>query len=336
MSSADGDDDNPGTEAQPLRSLPAARDALRRMRRRRRQKDSSNTGLQTLQVVLRGEFYLEETLELTAADHNTQWVAAEGKNATISGGAILSALSWQPVVLDGGHSVFRASLPDGVEADFDTLFDQEGNRLIRARFPNGNLERDMRPSGWISSELDKGIEWQVDANVNWHPPAHKAPSRWMQIEPCGWNNSQYGAVPAAAGADVPTTTHWLMGVCNSRMYFGRADRFTPPVMEGPQRAICGAVWHCSTHCDDAICSGAPPEAMRFDGSQLRTERWANDSMPVLHGYDANRFSTFHWEVDNFANKTLTFGRGGNQAGQGVYDMAEIFVENVSSTPATNL
>lgn len=118
-----------------------------------------------------------------------------------------------------------------------------------------------------------------------------------------------------------------MGTCNSRMYFGRADRFTPPVMEGPQRAICGACWHCHT-CDDRLCSGAPPEGMRFNGTQLRSDHWAADSRPVLHGYDANRFSTFHWEVDSFRNKTLVFGRGGNQAGQGVYTMAEIFVENV--------
>lgn len=132
--------------------------------------------------------------------------------------------------------------------------------------------------------------------------------------------------------DVPTTTDWLMGICNSRMYFGRADRFTPPVMEGPQRAICGACWKCNSRCDDRLCSGAPPEAMRYDGSQLRTEHWAapapGSNAPVLHGYDANRFSTFHWEVDSFQNKTLQFGRGGNQAGQGVYTMAEIFVENV--------
>jgi hypothetical protein len=69
--------------------------------------------------------------------------------------------------------------------------------------------------------------------------------------------------------------------------------------------------------------------MRYSGGQLRSDRWAAGSEPVLHGYDANRFSTFHWAVESFAhNKTLVFGRGGNQAGQGVYTMAEIFVENV--------
>ena len=73
--------------------------------------------------------------------------------------------------------------------------------------------------------------------------------------------------------DVPTTTDWLMGICNSRMYFGRADRFTPPVMEGPQRAVCGACWKCHS-CDDRLCSGAPPEGMRYNGTQLRTDYWA--------------------------------------------------------------
>ena len=48
----------------------------------------------------------------------------------------------------------------------------------------------------------------------------------------------------------------------------------------------------------------------------------------LMSLSMNRFSTFHWEVESFSNKTLLFGRGGNQAGQGVYTMAEIFVENV--------
>ena len=80
------------------------------------------------------------------------------------------------------------------------------------------------------------------------------------------------------------------------------------------------------------CGCAPPEGMRYGGTQLRTEHWAaptpGRTPPVLHGYDANRFSTFHWEVNSFQNRTLQFGRGGNQAGQGVYTMAELFVENI--------
>jgi hypothetical protein len=293
VSATSGDDDNAGTTAAvPLRSLPAAQALLRKLRRRR----SSFGGApgeadQTAEVRLSGTFYLEETLELSALDSNTRWVAAAAAGgrgfggsraadavdetataaATISGGTLLEKLEWEPVTLTqpggNGHQVFKATLPRATPP-FDTLFDPlDGSRLVRARYPNGNLERDMRPSGWISSELDPGIEWQTDAAnpTNWHPPPHKTPSQWMQIEPCGWNNSQYGILdqathtrspfPAAAGADVPTTTDWLMGICNSRMYFGRADKFTPPVMEGPQRAICGAVWQCPHSCDDERCSG---------------------------------------------------------------------------------
>ena len=113
-----------------------------------------------------GTFYLEETLELSTLDGNTRWLAAAGGNATISGGSRLEGLDWTKTTVNG-YSIYKASIPRSVPI-FDTLFDDEsdgGLRLVRARYPNGNLERDMRPTGWIPSELDPGMNVPAQDSV---------------------------------------------------------------------------------------------------------------------------------------------------------------------------
>ena len=147
-----GDDDNDGSESKPLRSLSAARDWVRRLRRARGSADATPV---MAEVRMTGTFYLQETLELSYLDGNTRWMSTAGSDATISGGRRLEGLIWTNTKVNG-HSIYSTNLP-GNTAHFDTLFDGSKNsRLVRARFPNGNLERDMRPNGWISSELDPG------------------------------------------------------------------------------------------------------------------------------------------------------------------------------------
>jgi hypothetical protein len=76
-----------------------------------------------------------------------------GENATLSGGLDLSGLSWAPAQdePDGPFSglagaVMVASVPAGTA--FTELFDGD-QRLIRARWPNGNQVRGaVYPNGW--------------------------------------------------------------------------------------------------------------------------------------------------------------------------------------------
>ena len=154
VSAADGDDTNPGTEAKPLRSLPAARDLLRRLRR----SGTIESGA-IAEVMLRGTFYLDETLELSSLDGFTSWIAAE-EGATISGGTPLDKLSWQPTAVNGHNNVFKTALPRQTTS-FDTLFDGEGHRLVRARFPNGDLEK-----------------WTVGGGNHWAVPTAAIPRDW--------------------------------------------------------------------------------------------------------------------------------------------------------------
>ena len=154
VSADTGDDANSGSQGEPLRSLGAARDLLRRLRRR----TPASSAMAVAEVRMSGTFYLDETLELSTLDGNTRWLAAAGSNATISGGSRLEGLDWTKTTVNG-HRIYKASIPRNVPI-FDTLFDGEsdgGRRLVRARYPNGNLERDMRPTGWIPSELDPGM-----------------------------------------------------------------------------------------------------------------------------------------------------------------------------------
>lgn len=79
------------------------------------------------------------SLELTAADANTQWVATDptGPQPVLSGAVALGTLDWSA----HNQSILVASLPTSIP-QFSTLFDEsreDVRRLIRARYPNGAI-----------------------------------------------------------------------------------------------------------------------------------------------------------------------------------------------------
>ncbi len=121
--SVDGDDTNPGTEAQPLASLEAARWAVRPL-----------AGRESVTVwVGEGTYYLPRALVLTAedsgtAEHPVVYRAVLEGRAVLSGGQRLE-LSWEPH-RDG---VWKAVTPAGLA--MDQMF-VEGRRQWMARFPN--------------------------------------------------------------------------------------------------------------------------------------------------------------------------------------------------------
>lgn len=106
------------------------------------------------------------TLELTAEDSNTQWIAdpstVEGNDSSgvppqpvLSGAVLLEGLKWRPydnTIQSSSSHIQVADLPKGpggTNLNFATLLAKDSNagngrkrdwhRLIRARYPNGIL-----------------------------------------------------------------------------------------------------------------------------------------------------------------------------------------------------
>lgn len=89
--SARGDDANSGTAAAPLRTLPAARDAARRLR-------AGIDTTTTVDIVLHstGVHHLAAPLVLDGRDSHTRYIAAPGGDVLVSGGVSLPAAAVSP------------------------------------------------------------------------------------------------------------------------------------------------------------------------------------------------------------------------------------------------
>jgi len=137
-----GNDNNPGTEAQPLATFENACQVVRKLRK---EQESPIT------VFVRGgTYYLENTLEFVSADSGTPlapvtYSAYPGELVTISGGRKLDC-KWQPF-RDG---MWMCKLPAGKDdtLDFTQLFIND-KRQIRARFPNHDDSAPKEFSGYI-------------------------------------------------------------------------------------------------------------------------------------------------------------------------------------------
>jgi len=123
-----GNDANPGTDAKPLATLAAARDAARKV-----------AGKEAVTIhVGDGIYHLPETLVFTPADSGSAkfpvvYRAVNEGRAVLSGGSELK-LNWKPY-RDG---IFQAATPQGLE--IDQLF-INGKAQRMARYPNYNAAK---------------------------------------------------------------------------------------------------------------------------------------------------------------------------------------------------
>jgi hypothetical protein len=125
----DGQDTNPGTEAQPLASLRGARDAVRALRRARPEQD--------ILVLFQGGTYpLESPVEFSAADSGraggrVTYAACPGARPLFSGARAIRG--FEP----GADGIWQVRVPGVQEGTwrFEQLF-VNGRRAVRARTPN--------------------------------------------------------------------------------------------------------------------------------------------------------------------------------------------------------
>ena len=178
----DGDDANPGTEAQPFATLARARDAVRELKQ---------TVLGPVTVLVRGgTYYLSEPLMFAPEDSGTAsqpitYAAYPGEKPTISGGVKIEA-NWEPY-RDG---IMKCSVPAGMS--FTQLFVNDERRM-RARYPDFDPERPlMGDGGYLNATGGDKKEFTFDPEMftkkRWARPTEAI----VHIFPSGyWNNAQY-------------------------------------------------------------------------------------------------------------------------------------------------
>ena len=150
VSTTGSDDTGDGSQGKPLATLAGARDKLRSLSAGW----TAKTCCSTTVLISAGVYHLGRTLELNATDGGLSASCGviyrafdeAGAAVVISGGVPLTGLSWQREPKNG--KVWSVVLPPSAPDSFESLFDDAGLRLTRARWPNGSPETDLQPTGY--------------------------------------------------------------------------------------------------------------------------------------------------------------------------------------------
>lgn len=279
-----GSDTNDGSKAFPFQTVHKAQATAR-------------LAPKPVTIEIRGMCYLQNTLVLEPQDSGTTWQAAEGEEPVFSGGLPLSGLKWQTSA--HGH-VLVADLPATVDAEqIDSLFAlaspssvRNQTRLVRARYPNGNSEKDRMPTNY--DKLGGGVssmqEWRQAGNVSFRIPTLKR------------NASFY-----------PWFGH-------SRDLRWVLDYHTENASSiySPQRQF----WQAT------VGTAAKYNASTFSP---RVHKWTRVQDAVIHMIHYDWWGNWQWQLADVdvSTQTLSFGEGGWQdAHGGPVSHNYFFVENV--------
>jgi hypothetical protein len=192
-----GDDANPGTKAQPLKTIAAAQAKVRA---------HPDRGVVPITVtVLPGTYYVGKTIAFTSADSGSQTAPVTyrgGGTATLSGGAPLQ-LTWTPYK----NGIMQASVPAGVSANlsFDVLF-LDGRRQRMARYPNYHAGAGAFGGG----SADAVSQSHVGSFT--HPPSSNQPGFLHGLHAQRWGSEHY----VIQGVDSNHNLQTIGPLCNGR------------------------------------------------------------------------------------------------------------------------
>eukprot|EP01051_Picozoa_sp_SAG22_P003097 SAG22_NODE_146_length_17566_cov_17.597847_13_plen_643_part_00 len=373
-----GGDGAPGSRASPFASLERARAAARAVER---PPGSPGARRQRVSVLLRCRpedgprciFHLNRTLVLGPEDSFTSWGAEPGAahQVVISGGVPLTQLQWQPVRPGGAtagtpHGLQQARLPAGVAASFSSLF-VNGQRAVRARTPNGNMERSLCLNPQFMSSGRVGPQY---CPSHFPPPPISGVNSW-DLERWNFGPMLYreGCADVPPGADAKqfpecfgevievsepfrNGTSWQGGMNPRYTKFvgGAQKRWDPPEAVASVRSLYGGCMSggivppmdCITSNVDKtypsmssnvtnLCPCTCPGGVRVPNTTF-SRTWANASTGVAHA-----FHTGFWGLNMYAVSdrqeagnlsVLTYAMGGFQMAQGSAGHREWFVENI--------
>ena len=270
-----GNDENPGTLAYPLKTIPSALAASRRIR--------PIASTDTVTIVLRaGRYFLGTPLRLDSRDNGLAIVAYPKESPVLSGG---DPLSLRLLQTPENPSVYAAKLPprsiqhqrgevasdDGVDArmyNFTMLFldrsdrDEDDVRLVWAREPNGHPERDLQPRGYATANgTDSGTWPDPSGAVHVVIGKNEGDCRNSTIYP--WHGEDLD--PRGGG-------NWLH-------YGGSGNRF----VDGK------GYWN-----------GSVPMGLRFHGSTLNTTNWTPEGYApsIAHVFHEAYWGNWQFEIDS--------------------------------------
>ena len=287
-----GSDAAAGTQSAPLQSLSAAV-ALSRAPKH----EVSNAPAIYLRA---GVYRLNTTLVLTPADSGLTIAAYDGEAAEVSGGRLLTDLKWKPCAGDKGTYVAKvpesAGLQDGIPA---LRFDDA--RATLARWPNANPEIDLFPAGHV-----------VDT-TEWLPPMYNGRVCDDDRKECGQSVDVDRAAPS-------NEWHGMYQVYTVGEG-GACDMYEPPYSPWCSSSFYRDRW--------AEMHTRRPSGFRPTAAQLPHLPYKRPVGAVVHTWRPGHWYTWMFEVNgSTADGNLTFGRGGNQGGEGDDSGAEWWIENV--------
>ncbi|MDP6491570.1 MAG: right-handed parallel beta-helix repeat-containing protein [Kiritimatiellia bacterium] len=158
----------------PFASLRRARDAVRELK-------AAQEGLtEPVTVVVRGgKYYLESPFDLSSADSGTAeapvtYRAYPGETPVLSGGRRIT--EWEP----HQGNILKCGIPEtkGGAWSFRQLF-LNGRRMVRARYPNLDLEDPCWNGTWAHSEADAAALEATNPYIVWKEPG-AFPHTWAK------------------------------------------------------------------------------------------------------------------------------------------------------------
>jgi hypothetical protein len=338
-----GDDrSGDGTLSKPFATIERARDQIR--------KTPVGSRLKTTVNLRAGTYYLTTTFELTAEDSGTSaaapitYTAYNNEAVTISGGMPLK-LDWEPyhgtasTPITAG-TAFKARLPDGVAANFTTLF-VDNKRQIRSRFPNGN-PADV--SGMCFSKTqypNEGCNGYLGGlkQVNAVPLSQDI--SFVAAMP-GYNDTRDGLYPRFDGQ--------AGGFCG--LFSGPAGKCVPKSIADSLRAASEAGGHTTLNCTPSTPCTVPcstpgslswcahydrirgvPQTVQYDSSSWTKKVWNSTKVAktgVFRSFVGMGWGSQSFPITGFnaSSRQITFGPGGWQIGDSSGASKHFYVEGV--------
>lgn len=300
-----GLDTNAGTEAAPFLTVGRALAASRA------------SGGAPLPIVLRGGgvFALPSPLVLDGRDSGLSISAYPGEAPVLSGGAPLSGLAWARAEAPGaspptGATVWAADLADqpGLVLPFSALFAPDGRRATRARFPNGDAERDIAPMG-----TTKANAWR---------PAWKFPNDLVQLNPLLEPDTRAACPPDACRADGPQGIGppWAIFCCFFWGWNATATNWTT-----------GSFWGTQPGPPGGGTAQMPGGLVAGNDTLPRLAHWATGvSDMIVHAYHESYWGDWAWTLQSVDTTSgeIDFSRGGFQEGRGSGRGDALYYENI--------
>eukprot|EP00039_Didymoeca_costata_P030353 m.29160 g.29160 ORF g.29160 m.29160 type:complete len:811 (+) comp8070_c0_seq1:36-2468(+) len=286
--SPNGDDSNPGTDpSKPKKSIQAAIVATRTM-------DKKNKGV----VLLNGTFMEGSTVQITPEDSGLSIVGNPGPEPSIVSGGRALTTNWKPAPSVGKNVYVTDIDPSEAVNGITGLRLPDGQRAIRARYPNADPEVDgvdTNPTGWIENQTtwmkpkSSPLPTEILVNI----------SKWTRNDSTGNELSYQGGVGGSCAHLDPPFGYW----CSMH----------------PARTPSGGLTHRS-----------PAGVTYKDGDLLPHAPYKNPEGAIVHSCrgGANCWFTWMWEVDADQDGSLTWTRGGFQGAEGADSGGVWYVENV--------